>query len=590
MDPMETIGDTLQRAWQLHDGGSYAQAETLYRQILNVQPEHNFALFLLGRLELDVGRHASAVEHLSAAVKGDASQAVYLATLARAHQALGRHREAAAGYRAALELEPDATDYYVNLGKVLLQCGEAAEAIACYEKAVERDPALAVAYNGLGAALEQQGRVEEAIGHYRRAISLRPNSASAHYNLGTAMLKQGRPAEALQDLTTAVQLQPKGDAAQSNLAAAYHLLGREDEARETIDRAIELAPDEPDHHCSLATVLRYQGRPHDALASYERALALNPDQAEAAFGRALVLLSLGRYAEAWPGFESRLASGPGKVKLGEPRWDGSPLANRTLLIDAEKEPRDTIQFIRLVKLAQRRGGNVVVAVDPTFLTLLGESGFGDLVSRDEPLPKFEVQAPLLSLPGILGLELDTIPREVPYLDVDPGRVGKWRDALAPYRGLKVGIAWQGARAQQLDDRRSIPLDSFARLSKVAGVDLISLEHEEGDRPPAPFEIAFFDELQSGGQALLDTAAVIKSLDLVIASDSAAAHLAGALAVPVWLALNKTPDWRWLLDRDDSPWYPTMRLFRQESSGDWAGVFERIATELADVARRRNESS
>ncbi|MCH8923820.1 MAG: hypothetical protein IIA67_11825 [Planctomycetes bacterium] len=263
------------------------------------------------------------------------------------------------------------------------------------------------------------------------------------------------------------------------------------------------------------------------------------------------------------------------------------------MIDAEKEPGDTIQFIRLVKLAEERGGNIVLAVDPNLMTLLVESGFEGLVSRDDPLPKFDVQVPLLSLPGIFGLELDTIPREVPYLSVQPDRVEKWRGTLQPYRGLKVGIAWQSGGASPLDLRRSIPLDCFAPLSNVAGVDLISLEDEEGGQPSArqtaPFKVAYLDALNGGDRGLLDTAAVMKSLDLVITSDSVLAHLAAALAVPVWLALAKTAAWRWLLDREDSPWYPTMRLFRQESPGDWAGVFDRMATELADVARRHESS-
>jgi tetratricopeptide (TPR) repeat protein len=585
---MESSGQTLKRAWELQQQRKYAKAEAIYWQVLALEPKNSLALFLLGSLELEIGRYDLSQRHLSAAVEGDPKQAVYHATLARAQLALGRHTEAVARFCRAIELDPQDATVFVNLGNALLHVKDAATAIGCYEKAIELDPELAEAYSCLGAVLQHQGRQDEAIAHYRQAIAARPEFIDAHYNLGTALLNLGRAEEARLSLSTAAELQPLLHAAHGNLAAAYHALGRGAEARLNIDRALELAPEAADYHCSRATILRFEGSPAEAIESYDRALSLEPKLAEASFGRALALLSLGRFSEAWPGFEDRLLCQPAAaIQLDQPLWDGSPLEGRTLVVYADGGWADTIQFVRFAKLAAKRGGNVVLVVPAELKALLAESGVEQVVARDEPLPPCDLQAPLLSLPGILGIELEMLPGEVPYLAIDPARIDAWRDAISPYRGFRVGIAWQGASRNRPDPGSAIPLGCFAPLAAVPGVDLISLQPQPRDSDPklagAAFSLAWLDDIESPPDKLLDAAAVMKHLDLVIAADSALAHLAGALGVPVWLAIRKGADWRWMLDRQDSPWYPTMRLFAQESRGDWSGAFERMAAELADVA-------
>ena len=265
------------------------------------------------------------------------------------------------------------------------------------------------------------------------------------------------------------------------------------------------------------------------------------------------------------------------------------MEGRTLLVHSEGGWGDTIQFVRFATLAAKRGGIVVLVVPAELTSLLAGAGIERVVSRDEPLPRCAVQVPLLSLPGILGIELETMPRDVPYLGIDPARVERWRDTLASYRGFRVGITWQGASPNRPDPRSAIPLACFAPMAAVPGVDLISLQASERDASPefsdTAFRLARLDDFESSPDKLLDAAAVMKNLDLVVAADSALAHLAGALGVPVWLAIRKAADWRWMLDRQDSPWYPTMRLFPQESRGDWDSALARVATELADVARR-----
>jgi tetratricopeptide (TPR) repeat protein len=589
MATTEPSGEELQRAWDLHQRQQYDEAEAIYRRILDASPQSALALFLLGRLELEQGRNELAAQHLSAAVLSDASKAIYLATLAQAEQALGRINRAVGNYRQAIDLDPKNADYHVNLGNALLARKEATEAVACYKMAIELDPQLPEAHTSLGAVLEHQGQLEEAVALHRKAIELRPNYAEAYHNLGAALVKLDRLDEALECFRSAVVIKPDWDAPWANLGILQHALGLDDEARRSLDRALELTPRFADHHVSHATMLRDQGRLHEAFDAYERALSLDARNYGAWYGRALVNLSLGRFTEGWAGFEHRIQCHPSRtLALPEPRWDGSPLEDRTLLIHAEWTPADTIQFVRLVKLVRER--NVVLAVQPVLTWLLAESGFQNVVAYDG-VPRFDVQLPLMSLPRILQIELETIPCEVPYLSADPHRVARWRDVLAAFRNFKVGFAWQDAR-RRLGRARTISPDHLAALAAVPGVDWISLEEPRGE-PSVPdmlgLEMARIDGFASGADALLDAAAMMKSLDLVIVSDSVLAHLAGALGVPVWVALARSANWRWLVDRDDSPWYPTMRLFRQETEGDWSGVFERMATALAEIARQRADA-
>jgi tetratricopeptide (TPR) repeat protein len=579
---MET-GDSaaaLVRGWELHQQKRYDEAEALYRQTLTTEPRNALALFLLGRLELDQGRNQQAAEHLAAAVQSDASKAVYYATLARAERALGRINRAIGNYRMAIDLEPESADYYVNLGNALLARKEATEAVACYKRAIELDPQLAEAHTSLGAVLEHQGQLYEAVACHRDAIALRPGYAEAYHNLGAALLKLGQVDEALRSFRTAAELKPDWDAPWSNLGALYRAQGDEAEARRCVERALALTPRFADHHVSHATLLREEGRLQEAFEAYERALALDPRNAGAWYGRALVNLSLGRFAEGWAGFEHRIECHPSRtLNLSEPRWDGSPLEGRTLLVHAEWSLSDTLQFVRLVKRIE--GGRVVLAVQPPLVELLAGSGYPNVVSLEE-LPKFDVHVPLMSLPRIQQIELETIPADVPYLEVDPQRVARIRDRLASYRGFRVGVAWQG------DAQPGFPPVHLAAVAGVPGVDLIGLGAEQpGQRDALPCKIAFLDDLATGADALVDVAAMMKCLDLVIVPDSHLAHLAGALGVPVWVALDKAPHWRWLVDRDDSPWYPTLRLFRREAAGDWSSVFDRVTGELPELVRKKD---
>ena len=325
------------------------------------------------------------------------------------------------------------------------------------------------------------------------------------------------------------------------------------------------------------------------MASYQQAVRLKPDYAEAHWNQALARLQMGQFEQGWPGYEWRW-----KCKefgtlppFRAPLWDGSPLDGRTILVHAEQGLGDTLQFIRYIPLVQKHGGRVIMMCQPPLCALLAHCpGIERLMPHGDAPPEIDLHVPLLSLPRLLGTTLENVPADGPYLDAEPDLVEAWRHRLGAYPGLKIGIAWQGNPKFRLDRVRSLPLAQFAPLASVPGVHLLSLQKGLGREQLAAPERRF-PVTDLGGQldettgAFMDTAAVMKNLDLVITSDTSIAHLAGALGVPVWVALNVVPDWRWLLDRDDSPWYPTMRLFRQTRLGHWEDVFHCMAEALRE---------
>ena len=353
---------------------------------------------------------------------------------------------------------------------------------------------------------------------------------------------------------------------------------------------------------TLAWRVRHQGKWDDAAAHFERALSLKADYPVPHFNLALVWLTHGDFERGWTKYDWRWTQ-PGFIRreFSQRLWDGTHLGGKTILLHAEDGLGDTLHFIRYASLVRERGGNVIVECQSALVRLLqGVPGISRLVAQGAPLPGFDVQAPLLSLPGIFHTVLETIPAKVPYLHADRNLVEHWRRELQKSdvkstgldtgRSLRVGIAWQGNPGFLHDRLRSIPLAHFAKLAKVPGLQLVSLQKGPGKEQLLEQKDEFsvldlgnrVDEKYGG---FMDTAAIMQNLDLVITSDTVIAHLAGALGVPVWVALALAPDWRWLLNREDSPWYPTMRLFRQRSQGDWDEVFERIAEQLR---KRANE--
>jgi Flp pilus assembly protein TadD len=514
------------QALDLTRSGDFEQAVTLAREAVNLLP------------------HAPAIHN----------------TLGLAWQGQGELQPAERCYRRAIELDPKYVKAHSNLGNVLVGVQRYGEARDCCRRAIELDPRSASAHNNLGRALAGLGLDEEAADHYRMAIDLDPEHASAHRQLGDALRRRGEPNQAIAPLRRAAQLRPDFVDAHNDLGLALQELGRMDEAIECFETAVGLAPDNARLHRNY---------------SY-------------------ALLRWGDFQRGWREGEWRWKEKPPcQPPLDEPVWDGKPLEGRTILVHTEQGFGDTIQFIRYLPLVKARGSQTIVCSEPRMMELVRScSGIDRVVSKREPLPNFDVHTALMSLPAVLGTELSSIPAEVPYLATDPALIDSWAASLKNLgSGFKVGIAWQGNPDYPGDRYRSIPLATFAPLAEIEGVRLISLQKGHGSEQldDVAFEVEDLGpRLDEGTGAFMETAAVIQNLDLIITSDTAIAHLAGALAAPVWVPLSTASDWRFLMDRQDCPWYPTMRLFRQKTLGVWQGVFEEIQAETKHLVKLRQE--
>jgi len=530
--------------------GQFAAAEAALRQILAAEPRQIDALHLLGVAAHLTGNHQQAIESIGRAIRLNGRVAAFHNNLGEAQRALNRLPEAVASYRRALQLQRNYPDAHNNLGAALAGQGKPDEAIACFRQALRQKPQYAEAHNNLGNAWRDQGKLRDAVASYLRALDARPNYALALYNLGSA----------------------------------YHQLGELDQAVDCLRRAVELKPDFAAALNNLGNALTDRGDLAEATPCYAKAIELEPDFAEARVGRAVAILLHGDWRSGWDDYEYRLRLAPtvSRIALRSP-WRGEPLAGKTILLRAEQGLGDTIQFIRYARQLQRAGARVALECQPGLLPLLQTCSDVDaFVRASDPAPEFDFDAALASLPGLLKTAVEDIPASVPYLAADSGLVEQWSRRLAGVDGLKVGVAWQGNRSYPRDRYRSIPLREFAPLSRAPGAQLISLQKGPGAEQLREVDFPILDlaaELDLNAAAFVDTAAVMMSLDLVVTSDTSLAHLAGALGRPVWVALPVAPDWRWLLGRADSPWYPTMRLFRQALVGDWAGPFEQIRAAL-----------
>jgi tetratricopeptide (TPR) repeat protein len=563
--------------------GRLEEAAACFQHALRLQPNAAEPHDNLGLVLARLGRTAEAVGHYQQALRlrPDYPEAHY--NLGVGLEQLGKRDEAVAHYRQALRLNPDYADAWLNLGKALARAGQWAEAASCLQHAARRRPDRADAHCHLGNALAELGRPEEAVASFEEALRRKPDYPLAYYGLALARKKQGQLAEAAAAARQALRLRPDFPEAQVCLANALADLRQWDEAVPLFRRALARLPDLVEAHNSLGAILAARGDLDDALACFDEVLRRDPNHAEAHLNRGLIWLLRGDWPRGWPDYEYRLLvrSVPRRA-FPRPRWDGSPPAGRSILLVAEQGLGDTLLFVRYAPLLRRAGARVLVECQPPLLRLLADVlGPGAVIAAGAPLPEHDVYAPLASLPGLLGTTPATAPAEVPYLRADEGLVRHWRQELGPRRAFRVGINWQGSPGSL---QRSVPLACFEPLSRLPGVQLVSLQKGPGAEQLKAVAAAW-PVLDLGGRldetsgAFRDTAALMHDLDLVVTADSAVGHLAGALGVPVWLTLAFVPDWRWLLGREDSPWYPTARLFRQGRPNDWDEVFVRIAAEV-----------
>jgi Tfp pilus assembly protein PilF len=468
------------------------------------------------------------------------------------------------------------------LGTAQTWLGQHTAAIDSYRHALALDPNLADACDNLGTLLLEQGQANEAIDHFRRAIQLQPQFVEAWFNLGNAWRKLERFEQAIQCYQRAIALRPGYGKANANLGIAHAELLDFAPAIPAYQQAIAFEQETAEVHNNLGVALAQQQRIPEAMACVDRAIQLDPTLADAHMNRSVLWLLTGDTTRGWPEFEWRwlLKALPDR-NFTEPRWQGEPLTGKTILLHAEQGFGDTFQFIRYAPLVKQYGGCVLFECQRGLMNLLQRcQGIDQLVAHGDPLPPFDVQSPLMSLPGALGTTVATIPADVPYIYADPKLCEHWRQKLDPIQDLRIAINWQGRPGRGPYRLRDIPFEYFANLSKMPGVRLISLQKNHGQMQAersAVFDLG--NEFDQTHGAFSDSAAILMNVDLVITSDTAVAHLAGALGVPTFLALPFAADWRWFLNRADSPWYPTMRLFRQPRPGDWSSVFAQIETAL-----------
>jgi len=568
----------------LRDAGELAEAETCYAAALAARPTYVKGAMALANTQLRLGKQTAAESTYKLALQMEPNNVDARYWLGSLLQSQGRLDEAAAELQAAVLLNPRHVEAQNNLGCIFRAQKKLDQAEQCFRIALDARPDFPETLSNLGSVLHDRKRFEEAADLFRRALAAKPDFTQAHNNLGTVYHDQRKYEDALACYQRALELEPASAESILNVGSALQMLGKTDEAVELYHKSIAADPNLARAHYCLAAALHTLSRDDEALESYAEALRLKPDYPEAHYNRGFVYLARGELTKGWADYEWRLKCTDYKGRrFNVPRWDGGPLNGRTLLIHTEQGLGDTLHFIRYVRLIQQRGGTVYVEVPPALAPLLRTSGVTGIIPGGSPLPKFDLEIPLLSVPGALGTTLENIPAQVPYLSAETRLVKHWRGQIRHLPGFKVGIVWQGNRDYAFDRFRSIPLAAYAPLADVPGVTLISLQKGYGSEQLAElsgsFEVLDLAPQLDAGGAFVDTAAVMSNLDLVISSDTAAAHLAGGLGVPVWLATAKSPEWRWLLERSDNPWYPTMRLFRQGTVGDWSDVFKRMKQEL-----------
>lgn len=386
-------------------------------------------------------------------------------------------------------------------------------------------------------------------------------------------------------------LEGSGDAlALYRQAIAAHQQGRDNDAVDLIRRAMALNPDLPQADFNLGVALRNAGRFAEAIETFQSVIAKQPELAEAHFILGALLLAVGNFTDGWREYDWRWKCrgfASGSKTFSQPKWDGRDLANQTILIHGEQGLGDTIQFVRYANLLMERHATVIIGCDPSLQRLLRNSINAPVVDVNEPLPPFDLQCPMLSLAGLFGTTLENIPASMPYLRADPSDAQRWRDILKSDRNLKIGLVWAGRPAHPNDRNRSAPVESLTPFSQVQGVSFYSLQKSGPARPKSDPPSGFpMIDLTNDLKDFADTAAFIANLDLIVSVDTSVAHLAGAMGKPVWTLLPFVADWRWMLDRADTPWYPTMRLFRQPSPGDWNDVIRRITGALKPLAAAR----
>lgn len=584
---MSSTDPTLSDAATHHEAGRLAEAEQAYRMFLADHPDDIIATTRLGDVLVDAGRVVEAAAyyrqaiatapndpaaagaydgmaavlqdqgHLPAAAAASV-RAVELRRDADAAYALGdtlerldRHSDAVEAFRLAARLRAKFPEAHARLGGALLSLGKLEESVASYEVALTMNPALAEAHCNLANALRRSGETERALLSVKRALELKPELPEAHNVLGVIWRERRRLSDALLEFVRASQLRPDYAEAMNNAGSVLEQLGRFDEATNYFEHAIGIRENEPVFHVNMA---------HN-------------------------LLLRGEYPRGWAEHEwrRRIPTNPASRSFKQPQWQGGDLSGQTILLHAEESISDTIQFARYVPLVAERGARVIVECQADVAPIIRRiRGTAEVLVQGQALPEFDVHSPLLTLPLVFGTTVETIPQSMPYITADEQQVSSWSAKLPPRdtagKSLRVGVVWAGNPRHKDDRARSCPPALLDALGAVDGVGFFSLQKDMDSAALPSLQLV---DVTAGLQDFTDLAALTANLDLIIAVDTPVAHLAGAMGKAVWLMVPFQPHWRWLLRREDSPWYPGFRLFRQSIAGDWPGVVERVKAALSE---------
>jgi len=571
---------------RLFKAGQLSEAEKCGRQALALDAAHADSLHLMGLLCLAAKQHHLAIEWFAQAIRQNPDVADYFSNLGTALQQQGRYEEAAKSFDRALLLKPDLAEVWYKLGEILRQQKRNDEAILSFDQALKLNPCYREAANAGALLLFDAARYDEAIQRFQCSLDIDARQAGAFHFKGICQLRQQRFDGALADCMRALELAPEHAEITNNVGLVLQRLARNQEALGYFDRAIELNPQFALAFNHRGTSLGELRRFDEALASFASAITIRPDYADAHWNRALMQLLLGDFASGWAAREwGRRSQAVGFIdrQFTRPLWLGDePIAGKTVLLHSDEGLGDTIQFSRYATMVAQRGARVILEVQDAVHPLL--SGI-DGVSLCLPktgtvLPDFDLHCPLSSLPLAFATRLETIPSTLSYLRAQSeARLQSWEARLGPHDKLRVGLVWSGNPAHGNDRNRSMPL---ATLSSILDADASFISLQKDVRPADQATLLEHGEIVDLTACLCDfseTAALMSCLDLVITVDTSVAHLAGALGRPTWILLPYTPDYRWLLDRDDSPWYPAVRLFRQAEDRDYANVMKRVRAEL-----------
>lgn len=584
---MLTFSQSAEKKEQKQPFKNLQEPEQFYKELLKSDQKNPDLLHSSGVKAYQEGRYDIAVELVYKAIEINDSVALYHNTLGIVLEALGKYKEAILAYQQAVSIKPDYAEAYHNIAIALQSQGQYATAVEKCTQAISLKSDYAQAYNTMAFCLEKQDLYNEAIENYKQAIRLEPGFVEAYNHLGVVLCGRGKIDEAIKNFELALQYDPNYAEAYNNLGILLKEQEQFAEAIANFDKAIQLDPQFPEAYYNLANSLRDQGRCTEAIKNYQEATVLKPDYAQAHWNMSLAHLLNGDYIEGWKGYRWRRNA---DLKIltdyhstGKHRWDGSPFKSKWLLVHYEQGLGDNIQFARFLPIVKARGGTVIFETLKPLIGLFRDFPGVDELIEYHPGRKLSVQydiyASLFDLPNIFETKLETIPSEVPYIHADPAKVEYWRSKLTG-DDFKVGIVWAGSPEHGNDRYRSCSLKCFEPLTKIEGVQLYGLQKGRAARQMDEYvETIKVINLSEHFIDFTDTAAAIHNLDLIISVDTSVLHLAGAMGKRTWALLPYAPEWRWMLERQDSPWYPTMRLFRQKEWSQWEPVFEEVSHEL-----------